>query len=383
MPDVTIIGGGPIGLTCALLLAQRGIASCVLDGRPLIEAGRDQRLLALSRGTWQILEPLLGAHRPPRAAIREVHVSSAGEFGATRIRARDFDDADLGATVLYGDLLDRLAAAAATQPLIKIRRPVRAQGTRQLADAVDVQFDDGDVLRSELVIDAEGRIRSDQTPTPATWAIVADLRLRTPSAPAMAGVAYERFTREGPLALLPTPKSLGHAPDQAYALVWCMSETAAAARMARSEPEFNAELQAVLGGRIGTVTVIGTWRAVALPQQMREQVQAHRIVALGNAAQTLHPVAGQGFNLGVRDCVTLADEVAQTMDDVPGALARYAGRRRLDRTAIAAATRWLPELFATRFAPVALARSIGLTALGLAAAPRRQLASLLMFGVRR
>ncbi len=382
MPNVTIIGGGPIGLTCALLLAQRGLASSVLDGRPLTEACRDQRLLALSRGTWQILDPLLGAHRPARAAIRDVHVSSAGEFGATRIRARDFDGADLGATVLYGDLLDRLAAAA-TQPLIRIRRPVRAQGTTQRPAAVDVQLDDGDVLRSDLVVLAEGRIGTGTTAVVPTWAIVADLRLRTPSAQAMEGVAYERFTREGPLALLPTPRPSGLAPGQAYAMVWCMSETAATTRVARSEQDFNVELQAVLGQRIGAVTLIGARRAVALPQLMREQVQAHRIVALGNAAQTLHPVAGQGFNLGVRDCATLADEVAQTIDDIPGALARYTRRRHLDRTAIAAATRWLPELFATRFAPVALARSVGLTALGFSAAPRRQLASLLMFGVRR
>jgi 2-polyprenyl-6-methoxyphenol hydroxylase-like FAD-dependent oxidoreductase len=112
-----------------------------------------------------------------------------------------------------------------------------------------------------------------------------------------------------------------------------------------------------------------------------EQIHQHRVVALGNAAQTLHPVAGQGFNLGVRDCFTLADELGGAAA-VTDALASYARRRQADRAAIAALTGVLPALFASRFAPLAVARGLGLALLDAAAPLRRQLAQLLMFGVR-
>jgi 2-octaprenyl-6-methoxyphenol hydroxylase len=105
-------------------------------------------------------------------------------------------------------------------------------------------------------------------------------------------------------------------------------------------------------------------------------------VAVGNAAQTLHPVAGQGFNLALRDCATLVDCIVASRADVPGALAGYARQRRIDRSTIARVTHWLPQVFATRFAPVAIARSLGLTALDLVPPLRNELAHLLMFGVR-
>ncbi len=140
-------------------------------------------------------------------------------------------------------------------------------------------------------------------------------------------------------------------------------------------------MQAQVGARIGTITAIGARRAVGLPHRSREQLRQHRLVAIGNAAQTLHPVAGQGFNLGVRDCATLADELAQ-----PGAateaLLRYERRRRADRTALIALTGTLPALFASRFAPLALARGLGLALLDATPPLRRELAQLLMFGVR-
>ena len=383
MPRAIVIGGGPIGLLCASALAQRRIPSVVIDARPLEQARRDARLLALSRGSWELLAPVLGAELPPRAAIREVHVSSAGDFGATRISASDFDGADLGATVLYGDLLAALAARVAAQPAIEMLRPVTASEVRQRPDSVEVLLDDGTSLTADLAIHAEGFAggTDDERASADDWALLADVRLRPAREDLAAGAAFERFTRGGPLALLPTPRDFGSGTGRMLSLVWCMSRAEAQRRSGLADGALLGELQAEVGARIGTVTAIGPRRAVALPRQRREWVHQHRVVALGNAAQTLHPVAGQGFNLGVRDCFTLADELGGAAA-VTDALARYASRRQADRAAITALTGGLPALFASRFAPLAVARGLGLALLDAAAPLRRQLAQLLMFGVR-
>ncbi len=374
-----IVGGGPIGLLCALLLARRRIACVVVDARPLEQARRDGRLLALSRGTWELLQPVFGEDLPPRAPIREVHVSSAGDFGATRIAAADFDDVDLGATVLYGDLLAALATIVASQPAVEVIRPATATGLRQRPDAVEVLLDDGRSLAADLAIHAEGTATA--TVNSDDWALLADVRLRPARDDLPAGAAFERFTHGGPLALLPTPRSLGGGEGRTLSLVWCMDGADAQRRSGLADEALLGELQKEIGTRIGDLAGIGPRRAVPLPQQRREQVRQHRVVALGNAAQTLHPVAGQGFNLGVRDCFTLADELGSSTT-VADALDRYARRRTMDRTAITMLTGGLPFVFSSRFAPLAIGRGLGLALLDAAAPLRRQLGQLLMFGVR-
>ncbi len=376
---IAILGGGPIGLACALLLAQRRIASVIVDARPLADARRDARVLALSRGTWEMLRPLLAANVPRHAAIRDVHVSSAGEFGTTHLSADDFDGVDLGVTVLYGELLDVLSRAAASQPLIEVRRPCRALRVTQFPERVAIALDDSTSLDVPLAVHAEGLAGlGDRRDTGTTqWALIADVRIKGPSP----GSAFERYTREGPRALLPAPATTGDASGRTLALVWCMSETESARRLAQSDEGCIRELQRAIGARIGHVESIGPRQRFPLTPVMRETVREHRVVALGNAAQTLHPVAGQGFNLGMRDCITLADVLA-AHDDVSMALADYAARRHVDRAAIFSLTRWLPDAFATRFAPIAAARVAGLVTLDVVPPLRRQLAHLLMFGAR-
>lgn len=375
---IAILGGGPIGLACALLLGERRIASIVVDARALDEARRDTRLLALSRGTWQVLRPLLGERMPAHAAIRDVYVSSAGEFGSTHLSAADFDGADLGATALYGDLLDALARAAAAQPLIEVRRPCRALQVEQTPHAVRIALDDASAIDAPLAVHADGSAPPADS-APSQWALISNVRMHGPAA----GSAYERFTRAGPLALLPTPAQIaaGDASARTLALVWCMSEAESARRLALADAALRGELQQAIGPRIGRVDSIGPRQRYALAQALRDPVRTHRVVALGNAAQTLHPVAGQGFNLGLRDCVVLADALA-AHGDALAALADYAARRRVDRAAIASLTRWLPRIFATRFGAIASARAAGLIALDLIPPLRRQLAHLLIFGAR-
>ncbi len=374
-PAIAILGGGPIGLACALLLAERRLESVVLDARALEDARRDARLLALSRGSWQVLRRLLADLPPAHAPIRDVYVSSSGQFGTTHLAAADYGGADLGVTVLYGDLIDALAHAAAAQRLIEVRRPGRALRIEQRPDSVRVTVDAASAIETPLAVHAEGN--APRGGSPDQWALIATARVRGPAA----GSAYERFTRDGPLALLPTPAAPREGA-RALGLVWCMSAIESARRLALADAALTSELQRAIGCRIGCVESIGPRQRYPLVQALRERVVEHRVVALGNAAQTLHPVAGQGFNLGLRDCATLADALAARAD-VPAALADYAAQRRVDRAAIAALTRWLPEVFATRFGPIAAARAAGLVALDLVAPLRRQLAHLLMFGVSR
>jgi 2-octaprenyl-6-methoxyphenol hydroxylase len=375
---IIVLGGGPIGLAAALLLARAGHAVTVVDGRPPAAAQADRRLLALSRGTWQALTPLLAAP-PLHAAIERVRVSSAGEFGGTRIDADEIDGAagaPLGMTVFYGELQRALEAAVAQQPGITPRRPARADAVLQRPQEVSVTLEDGGVLTAAMLIHAEGAPDPGPRAEPA-WALLADVQLAgTPP-----GEAFERFTREGPLALLPAPAAV----RPAWSLVWCAGEAAVARRAALSDADFMAELQAAAGAT-ARVHAAHARQVVRLTPCLRERVHEHRAVWLGNAAQTLHPVAGQGFNLGLRDVLTLVTTLAQARRgdalDVPAALATYAERRRADRRVIGTVTRWLPPVFATPLWPVAAARSLGLTALDLLPPLRRQWARLLMFGVR-
>jgi 2-octaprenyl-6-methoxyphenol hydroxylase len=386
-PAIALLGGGPIGLAAAMLLARAGFAPTVFDARPVESARGDRRLLALSRGTLQLLRPLLGSHAPRMAPILDVHVSSAGDFGATHIGARDFahdtpsapaTPEPLGATVYYGDLVSALAAAAADEPGLTVRRPLRVARVEPHGDDVTLHLlaDDGTASTTHvaLAVHAEGSPSGERAASATAWALTADLQVLGPAA----GDAFERFTREGPLALLPAPSTSG----PAWSLVWCMDEAAARERGAFDDTAFRNALQAAIGPRIAQVSAVGPRRTVPLPQQTRLQIAEQRVAWIGNAAQTLHPVAGQGLNLGLRDAVTLVDALVRERDDLPAALRAYGQRRQLDRALVSRITRWMPPLFGTRALPVALARSLGLTALDLVPALRREWARLLMFGVR-
>lgn len=379
--DIALLGGGPIGLAAALLLARAGFAPTLYDARDPAAAADDPRLLALAHSSWQILAPLLGGRMPATAPIVDVRVSSAGEFGRLDFSGADLDARAapaLGATVHYGALVAALDAAAAAEPRLRLRRPLRVTRTIQREDEVELVLAGAggeERATAALAVHAEGApAAADEVAATDDWALLAELRL----AGADAGTAFERFTREGPLALLPAPAADG----PRWALIWCMNAAQARRRLALDDAALRGELQQAVGPRLATVLDCGPRRAVPLPQRARAQLVDHRQVWIGNAAQTLHPVAGQGLNLGLRDALTLADCLARERADPPAALARYAQRRRADRALLRGITRWLPPLSATPLLPVAAARQAGLAALTVAPTLRRQCARLLMFGLR-
>ena len=377
---IAILGGGPVGLTLALLLARRAVPSVVVDARDLDDAKRDRRLLALSRGSLDTLGTLVDLPAAAQAPIRTVVVSSRGEFGRTVLDEREHGGRPLGATIRYGELVAALDAACDGAPLVEVRRRCAAGTVSQGPASVDVRLSDGTTLAATLAVNAEGASAGGRTSAARQSALTGDVEVQGPAP----GTAFERFTRDGPLAMLPLPGPAAGAA-RPMSLVWCMPTGAADRREALSDADLLAELQAEFGERNGRVTAIRSRGRYPLVEQARDGVREHRLVHVGNAAQTLHPVAGQGLNLGVRDAVALADLVAAAVaaaEDPVTRLPEYERRRRADRLAIRMLTRTVPGLFATGFAPVAAARSLGLTMLSIFPDLRAEFARLLMFGVR-
>jgi 2-octaprenyl-6-methoxyphenol hydroxylase len=389
---VVVLGGGPVGLVCALLLDRAGIGCAVLDARPLEALQRDRRLLALSRGSLLLLESLLGSGFAPMAPIERVHVSSRGDLGAAHLSAQDFDGTRLGATVWYADLVAALDAAAQARSGIRLQRSCRAGPVQQLPDRVRIALDDGSCLEARLAVDAEGTPARamDEAAKVRSLAMLADLDL----AALAPGDAVERFTREGPLALLPLPPAGGARAADRVSMIWCQPAALAQERMQWDDARLCRRIGEALGPRWGTPAAIGPRLLFPLVTHRLERVYEHRLVHLGNAAQTLHPVAGQGFNLGLRDCACLAECLADSRVralqaaagpmpagfDPAAALARYGRRRRIDRRLLPALTGVLPPLFSSNLAPVVACRSAALVALDVLPGLRRSFTRLLMFG---
>lgn len=377
---VAILGGGPVGLTLALLLARRHVSSVVVDARRTEDSARDRRLLALSRGTLDTLASVAEVPAAALAPIRTVIVSSRGEFGRAVLDEREIGGRPLGATVRYGDLVAALDAACVRNPRIEMRRPCTAGAQRQGPASVEVTLSDGTPLVAPLVVNAEGANATASGARVLQSALIGDVDVEGPAA----GAAFERFTRDGPLALLPLPGPAAGA-TRTLSLVWCMPTASADRRERLTDSELLSELQAELGERNGRVRAIRARGRHPLIEHSRERIREHRVVYIGNAAQTLHPVAGQGLNLGVRDGAALAEAVAAAAasgEDPVTRLADYEAARRADRWAIRTLTRTAPGFFATRFGPVAAARSLGLTMLSILPDLRVEFARLLMFGVR-
>ncbi len=393
---VIVLGGGPIGMLCALLLARAAIRSTLIDARPVEALAQDRRLIALSQGSLQVLESVLGRGFAPLAPIERVLVSSQGEPGRARLSADDFDAMPLGATVWFSDLVRALVRKIGEQESVHTLRPRRAMEVSQHPDLVRVRLDDGTELRGPLCVDAEG------TPPVAHAASHHALLAELSVALDRPGDAVERFTREGPLALLPIPggsdrpsPAAGGSGDggegRRMSMIWCLPTALARERMQLPPSLLLALVTQALGARIRPPAGIGAVNAFALHTHRVKRVCEHRVVHLGNAAQTLHPVAGQGFNLGIRDCVSLVDSLrarvpqadcaASDHDAVFAGLREYARRRRLDRRLVPALTSALPRVFAPGFpSPVAALRSATLVAIDLVPPLRRGFARLLMYG---
>ena len=342
MPDaityrILVCGAGPVGLSAAALLIERGMTPSdivLIDAKTLAQSSADPRSLALSYGSRQILQQI-GAWPIGANPIQQIHVSRRGHFGRTLIDCNSYGLPALGYFSRYGTLVTALATAL-TRHAPAVLRPAKVAAMTEDADAVTVTLDDGRQLRAAIVVQAEGGVYTEQAAKTRQQdydqtAIVAQVQVSA----ALPQRAFERFTAEGPLALLPQ--------DDGYALVWCVRPEHARRLLALSDALFLQELGNAFGGRLGQFTKVSTRNSYPLGLNA-EPTPSTRIVAIGNAAQTLHPVAGQGLNLGLRDAVNLARLLAQSDD--PGSLRAFDTLRRADRRR----TVGLTDLMATVFA---------------------------------
>lgn len=374
--EVAICGAGPVGMALAVLLARRGMPAAriaLVDAKPPEAALRDPRSIAVSWGSRQLLEQA-GAWPVPATAIHDIHVSRRGYLGRSMLDRREHGVEALGYVARYGDLVAALGRAC-DQAGVRSVRPVRVTGVATHDDRVVLSTDGGADLHAAVAVQAEGGVFGEQALRDKVrdygqTAVIARVTVSSP----VAYRAYERFTEDGPLALLPQEGGDGHQ----YALVWCVPPQRAAGIMALDDAAFLAQLGAAFGTRLGTF--MATSQRAAFPLGLNAGApHGERIVAIGNAAQTLHPVAGQGFNLGLRDAAVLARCLSRgaTADN----LARFAAARRTDRATIVTATDTLARIFAGR-GPAQALLGLSLGALDTAAPARALLAELMMFGRR-
>ncbi len=381
---MAIVGGGPLGMALALALAQRGIASCIHDARPRRAALQDQRVLALSHGARQILERLGVWPDIDATPITRIHISQQGGLGRAQLSAAEQGVAALGqvcAAASISRALDRQLDQFIANGLIEFHEQDRVEAIDAHPDQVTLHTAHG-THKARLVVYAEGGIGAHSDPAATVshdyhqQAVICSVTPRKPHD----HLAFERFTPHGPLALLPFGAN--------YALVYTCPSAQAADLAALPDAEFIARLEAEFAQRLA-FTAIGARHVFPLALRYRKSPVDTRAVWLGNAAQTLHPVAGQGFNLALRDAWELARTLGNARDaehdadpGAPRLLQQYAAARRLDRRSMIGFTDGLIQLFGSDNPVLQHGRGLGLLALDLVPPLRSFITRRMMFGAR-
>jgi len=372
--DVAIVGGGPVGSALAAFAAPSGLSIAIFEARA--GPSGDRRTLALSHASRERLEEA-GAWPAGATAIASIHISQRGGPGRTLLEAREQGLPALGYTVAYAALeaalAERLRAAG-----VAVHHGAACEALRLAPDAATLRLGSGEEVRARLLVIADGGASAAKIPGIAfdekdygQQAIVGAVRTDRPHA----GRAYERFTNEGPLALLPV--------EDRYALVWTAAPDRARALLALEDAAFLAALQDAFGDRAGRFASVAERNMFALRLRTVNTPVALRTAIVGNAAQALHPIAGQGLNLGLRDAAALADLVCATEPAAVGEaamLAAYREARRRDAARGVAFTDFLVSAFADGRRIPTWGRGLALAALDLVPAARRILAERMIHG---
>lgn len=367
--QVLIVGGGLVGASLAIALHRAGVDAALVEATPpgAMPAVFDERNLSFAEATVHALTALgvLQKLHAPTGPIREIHISRAGDFGRVRLEAKEYGREAFGQVVVARDFGEALEARLAELPTLARYRPARfvafddnedgwrvvrladADGERRVRARLVVGADGGDsALRASLGIDAD---HHDYAQT------LFIARLRTARAPD--GRAFERLTDNGPTALLPRG-------DRHYGLVHGVATAEADAVAGLDDAGFLARVQQVFGWRAGRMLGVGPRSRHVARRVVAERVTDARAVLVGNAAQSLHPIGAQGFNLGLRDALTLAECIAGAEDPgAPALLERYAARRREDRERTLAFSDGLARVTANPASLLRPLRSLGLLAI--------------------
>lgn len=370
--DVVIVGGAMAGATLALALEkmnQGRLSIAVIEAvEPKLDShpGYDSRSIALSNGTAQLLKDiaLWPDIAPLATSIKHIHISDQQHAGITELTSKEFNVDDLGYVVELADIGDFYHKKLINSSDIELICPASVSHLERELALTKITLSTGKVISASLVVAADGAesatCKSMQLESEVfdfeQVAIIANVTTELHPQ----GKAFERFTEHGPVALL--PMSNGRS-----SLVWCVTPEASQEILEYSDEQFLAHLQSEFGWRLGKL--IKTGKRAHYPLLLRRQKQhvSHRFAAIGNAAQTLHPIAGQGFNLGIRDvfslseCITQASLNGQDIGDY-SVLAEYQNRREPDQQQTITMTAGLISIFATHSFPMVIGRNIGLYA---------------------
>ena len=379
--DIVIQGGGPVGLACSTWCLQKFPEAkiALLDRNPIDDVGlaaADTRGVALSHGSKLLLDTI-DAWPTECANIHRVHVSQVGRFGRALMTREELKQEALGHIIRYRDIhltLRRALRAIQTQSPNFIWRHINAN-----ADAHQIQ--------AKCIVHAEGGLfkTQDWVETGRDYeqsALVGLVEVEN----AEPHQAWERFTSEGPLAVLPS-----HYGPNILNLVWCGSPASSQARLNLNDVDFLKSLQTEFGSRIGQFLKIQDRRLYELGLNYRKEITQGNEVWIGNAAQTLHPVAGQGLNLGLRDAYLLSEKLSTLFSKsedqkstaaIEVTLQDYALSRKADRTATIGLTDFMARIFTSNLLPVVIGRGLALSALQWLPPVKTALARQMMFGRR-
>ena len=378
--DIAIIGGGPVGSALALALRDSNLKVCVLEARPAQTGSNDARALALSYGS-RLLLARLGVWDALHdvSAIHTIHISQKQSFGRTLLRAEELGVPELGYVLPYPTLQGALDDALQHSDIATIHGahvtslqgdPNHAMVTYQLAEATHT-------LHARLAVVADGGklLAQQHPPEVRDYGQSALITHITCSAP-QTDTAFERFTPQGPLALLPFKNG--------YELVWTAPHQRAQEMLGWDDAKFLHELQQHFGDRVGEFLTAGkrTTFPLGLKRAPQQTPMPHTML-LGNAAQTMHPVAGQGFNMGLRDAWEMAQEILDASPDALGSeamLAAYRAVRRTDREMGIRFTDGLVRLFSNDIPLLNAGRAAALTALDCLPFAKKFVAKRMMFG---
>jgi 2-octaprenyl-6-methoxyphenol hydroxylase len=377
MSAVLIVGAGPVGAVCALALQQQGIAARVREAQPA-DARADSRTLALSHGSRLILDRLgVWSRLEDVTPITRIHISQRGALGVARLSADEVKVPALGYVLPYAALTAALKQALA-DAAIAVDYGVAVERIEPGAEVATLHAADGSLHAAPLVVVADGG-RGETVPKPKferdydQMAVVCEVQTELPHA----NQAYERFTPEGPAALLPK--------GDRYALVWTANREDAERIAQFADAEFLAALYRHFGGRQGRFLSASPRKTFPLKLAWTGSEAADRVVRIGNAAQTLHPVAGQGFNIGLRDAWELASLGGDMPREALGSAAMlraYARGRRADVLGGVGCTDYRVRVFSNDIAPLRHARGLGLLAPEVLPPLKRFVARRMIFGAR-
>lgn len=370
--DIIIVGGGLAGHCLGLALLPSGLKIAIIEANTkeqALNSAMGDRALALAAGTVQTLAKLgvWQAIQAKATAITDIHVSDRGHFGKVRLSARAQHVAALGYVITARDIESHIAEMVGQSAITQLC-PARLVGLSSDEKAVYASIkykEDAFCLSAQLLVGADGGNSSvrklldipQQVTDYRQTALVTTVKSVLPHR----NVAYERFTESGPLALLPSGK-------HHFSVVWARSNADADTLVSVTDGEFEQALQTCFGYRAGKLSLTAPVRAFPVSLIRAEKMHSGRAVIVGNAAHQLHPVAGQGFNLGLRDVVQLADMVLNQHglgEDIGAAafLEGYVKARELDHRQTIGFTDTLVRVFSNENLPLAAARNIGLAIL--------------------